>query len=247
MTENIDALGRALPRLVEGLLITVQLTIGGALLAFVIAVALGLLARVHNIVLRGIARTIIEFFRGTSLLVQLFFLFFVLPLPPFNIELPPVVVGIVGLGLNYGAYGAEVVRGSINSVPAGQWEATTALSLGRVQRMWRVIFPQAWALMIPSLNNLLIQLLKGTAVVYLITIVDLTAELNRLRVNTDVFFAYGLGLVVYFVIAYILSLCMNALEARAKRRLGHGKPLSEALAGAPVPDADGAAVATKGA
>src|SRR5690606_39659223 len=115
--------------------------------------------------------------------------------------LSPVLVGIVGLGLNYGAYGAEVVRGSINSVPTGQWEATTALSLSRTQRMWRVIFPQAWALMIPSLNNLLIQLLKGTAVVYLITIVDLTAELKRLRIATDVFLAYGLGLLLYFVIA----------------------------------------------
>lgn len=246
MSENLDALARALPRLLDGLFITVQLTVGGALLAFVVAVVLGLMARSKHIVPRGIARTVIEFFRGTSLLVQLFFLFFVLPLPPFNIELPSVLVGIVGLGLNYGAYGAEVVRGSINAVPAGQWEATTALSMSRAQRMLRVIFPQAWALMIPSLNNLLIQLLKGTAVVYLITIVDLTAELNRLRVNTDVLFAYGLGLIVYFILAYILSIAMNALEARAKHRLGQGKPLRESLAGAPVTEADGTASPRKG-
>lgn len=238
MTENLEALQRALPYLFDGLLITVELTVGGALLAFAIAIALGLLARFENIVLRGFARIVIEVFRGTSLLVQLFFLFFVLPLPPFNLELPPVLVGILGLGLNYGAYGAEVVRGSINAVPRGQWEATTALCLSRAQRMWRVVFPQAWALMIPSLTNLLIQLLKGTAVVYLITIVDLTAELNRLRVDTDVFFAYSLGLVVYFVIAYILTLAMNALEARAKHRLGQGTRLREAVA-APTVDAEG--------
>lgn len=238
MTENLEALQRALPYLFDGLLITVELTVGGALLAFAIAIALGLLARFENIVLRGFARIVIEVFRGTSLLVQLFFLFFVLPLPPFNLELPPVLVGILGLGLNYGAYGAEVVRGSINAVPRGQWEAATALSLSRAQRMWRVVFPQAWALMIPSLTNLLIQLLKGTAVVYLITIVDLTAELNRLRVDTDVFFAYSLGLVVYFVIAYILTLAMNALEARAKHRLGQGTRLREAVA-APTVDAEG--------
>lgn len=238
MTENLEALQRALPYLFDGLLITVELTVGGALLAFAIAIALGLLARFENIVLRGFARIVIEVFRGTSLLVQLFFLFFVLPLPPFNLELPPVLVGILGLGLNYGAYGAEVVRGSINAVPRGQWEAATALSLSRAQRMWRVVFPQAWALMIPSLTNLLIQLLKGTAVVYLITIVDLTAELNRLRVDTDVFFAYSLGLVVYFVIAYILTLAMNALEARAKHHLGQGTRLREAVA-APTVDAEG--------
>ncbi|MFD5215616.1 ectoine/hydroxyectoine ABC transporter permease subunit EhuC [Microbacterium sp. NPDC058345] len=242
MIENLEALQRALPRMLEGMLITLELTVGGALLAFVVAVALGLLARARHLVPRGFARIVIELFRGTSLLVQLFFLFFVLPLPPFNIELPPVVVGVVGLGLNYGAYGAEVVRGSINAVPAGQWEATTALSMTRSQRMTRVIFPQAWALMIPSLNNLLIQLLKGTAVVYLITIVDLTAELNKLRVDTDVFFAYTLGLIVYFVIAYALTLVMNGIESRAKHRLGQGTRLRESIA-APTPDAGRAGTA----
>ncbi len=240
MAENFEALGRALPYLLEGVFITLQLTVGGALLAIVVAIGFGLLARFKNIVLRGFARIIIELFRGTSLLVQLFFFFFVLPLPPFNLELPSVFVGILALGFNYGAYGAEVVRGSINSVDAGQWEATTALSLSRAHRMWRVIFPQAWALMLPSLNNLLIQLLKGTAVVYLITIVDFTAELNRLRVQTDVYFAYGLGLLVYFAIAYLLTLGMNALETRAKHRLGQGGKWRDTITNTPVPDAKGA-------
>lgn len=239
MIENIDALVRALPQLWDGVLMTLQLTAGGALLAFIVAIGLGLLVRFDNILIRGVARAIIEVFRGTSLLVQLFFLFFVLPLPPFNLELPAVFTGILALGLNYGAYGAEVVRGSIGSVPAGQWEATTALSMSRTQRMWRVIFPQAWALMIPSLNNLLIQLLKGTAVVYLITIVDLTAELNRLRVQTDVFFAYTLGLLVYFAIAYTLTLAMNALETRAKHRLGYGGRWRDAVTTTPIPDMNG--------
>lgn len=239
MIDNFEALQRALPQILDGLYITLVLTVGGALLAFAIAVSLGQLARLENVLLRGFARLVIEVFRGTSLLVQLFFLFFVLPLPPFNLELPPILVGILGLGLNYGAYGAEVVRGSINSVSRGQWEATTALSMSSTQRMLRIIFPQAWALMIPSLANLLIQLLKGTAVVYLITIVDLTAQLNKLRVDTDVFFAYSLGLVLYFVIAYILTIAMNMLETRAKHKLGQGSRLREAVA-APVAQAQGA-------
>jgi len=240
VTDNFEALGRALPQIIDGVLMTLQLTAGGALLAFIVAIGLGLLARFDNILLRGIARTIIELFRGTSLLVQLFFIFFVMPLPPFNIEIPAVLAGTIALGLNYGAYGAEVVRGSINSVDAGQWEATTALSMSRTQRMWRVIFPQAWVLMIPSLNNLLIQLLKGTAVVYLITIVDLTAELNKLRVQTDVFFAYTLGLLIYFAIAYALTLAMNALETRAKHRLGQGGKWRDTITTTPIPDMKGA-------
>lgn len=234
MTENFDALGRALPRVLDGLLMTIQLTIGGALLAFAVAIALGLLVRFDTLWVRGPARVIIEFFRGTSLLVQLFFLVFVLPLPPFYVELHPLFAGILGLGLNYGAYGAEVVRGSIASVPKGQWEATTALSMSRFQRMSRVIFPQAWALMIPSLNNLLIQLLKGTAVVYMVAILDLTAELNRLRIETDVFFAYSIGLVIYFVLAYLLSMFMTALERRATRRLGRGREARSIFQAAPA-------------
>lgn len=227
MSDNLGALWRALPQILEGMQITLLLTVGGALLAFVLALALGFLARSERIVFRGIARVVIEFFRGTSLVVQLFWGFFVLPL--FGLELSPMVVGIIALGLNYGAYGAEVVRGSINSVSTGQWEAATSLSFTRGQRMWRIIFPQAWALMIPSLNNLLIQLLKGTAIVGFITMVDLTVTIDKLRIDTDVFFAYTIGLILYFLIAYVLTLIMNGLEARAKRKLGQGRSIRETL------------------
>lgn len=227
MGDNFAALIGALPLVLEGMWITLQLTIGGALLAFIIAIGLGLLARFENVVVRGFARVVIEFFRGTSLVVQLFWFFYVLP--QLGVELPALFVGILALGLNYGAYGAEVVRGSINSVGAGQWEATTALSMSRAERMWRVIFPQAWALMIPSLNNLLIQLLKGTAIVSFITMTDLTYAADKLRNSTDTFFAYTVALVLYFAIAYVLTLIMNALEVHAKHKLGRGESLREAL------------------
>lgn len=228
MDSQLEALAEALPRLLEGLWVTLQLTAGGAALALIIAVALGLLARSENVLLRGSARTVIEFFRGTSLVVQLFWFFFVLP--QLGFELSAMVVGILALGLNYGAYSAEVVRGSINAVAAGQWEATWALSMGPVHRMRRVIFPQAWALMIPSLTNYLVHLLKGTAIVSFITMHDLTFQVDQLRRSTGTFFAYGVvGLLGYFVVAYLLTLGMNALEIRAKHRLGRGQSLREVL------------------
>jgi polar amino acid transport system permease protein len=236
---DLSALWAAVPQVLEGLGITVLLTVCGAILAFAIAVALGLLARSRAVLVRGLARVVIEFFRGTSLVVQLFLFFFVLP--QIGLSMPPIVAGVIALGLNYGAYGAEVVRGSIAAVPTGQWEASTALSLSPVHRMRRIIIPQAWALMIPSLNNLLIQLLKGTAIVGFITLFDLTVALDKLRIATDVFFAYGVGLLLYFVLAYILTLGMNALEVRAKHRLGQGESLREALSfRSPVPE-DGVA------
>lgn len=225
--DNLSALWAALPAIGGGVLVTLTLTVGGALLALIVAVVLGLSVRAENIAIRGTSRVIIEFFRGTSLVVQLFFLFFVLP--QLGVSISPIACGILGLGLNYGAYGAEVIRGSINSVPTGQWEATTALSMTPAHRMRRVIFPQAWALMIPSLTNLLIQLLKGTAIVGFITLIDLTVALDRLRIQTDTFFYGVVGMVLYFVIAYALTLVMNALEVRAKHKLGRGESLAETL------------------
>ncbi|PYG02252.1 amino acid ABC transporter membrane protein 1, PAAT family [Georgenia satyanarayanai] len=224
MSDNLDALATVLPRLLDGILVTLQLTVGGSVLAFLLAAILGITARHHNVVARGAARVFVEFFRGTSLLVQLFWLFYVLPL--FGIELSSLFTGILALGLNYGAYGAEVVRGALNSVPKGQWEASVALSLSPRRRLFRIVWPQAWAIMIPSLSNLGIMLLKGSAVAVVIVLHDITFVTNQLRQMTnDTFFSYGVGMVVYFLIAYVLVLVANLAEARAKSRLGIGPPL----------------------
>jgi polar amino acid transport system permease protein len=178
------------------------------------------------------ARIIIEFFRGTSLLVQLMWLFYVLPL--FGPSLGAMAVAIFALTLNYGAYGAEAVRASLTSVPQGQWEATTALSMSWPHKIRRVIFPQAWALMLPSLTNLWVHLLKGSSIVYIIGMSEFTFELLQLRRTTDWFFALAVvGLIVYFLIALVLTQLMQLLEARAKHRLGQGPSLKEILS--PVP------------
>lgn len=234
MSENIDALVTLWPRFLDGIIVTLQLTIGGSMLALIIAAALGIIARHPNVVVRGGARTFIEFFRGTSLLVQLFWLFYVLPLffPDLftNREVAGFVAGMLGLGLNYGAYGAEVVRGALNAVPRGQWEASVALSLSPRRRMFRIIWPQAWAIMLPSLSNLGIMLLKGTAVASVLLMQDITFIGGVLRQRTqDTFFSFGVTMVMYFLIAYVLVLIANALEVRAKNRLGTGPPVKSIL------------------
>ncbi|NEW31061.1 ectoine/hydroxyectoine ABC transporter permease subunit EhuC [Nocardia cyriacigeorgica] len=229
---NMDALRDALPGIWDGILVTLQLTLGGAALAFLIALLLGTVVRVRNLALRGTSRVLIEFFRGTSLLVQIFWLFYVLPL--FGYQLEPVFCGILALGLNYGAYGAEVVRGALNAVPRTQWEAAVALNFSPWQRLHRVLFPQAWALMVPPLTNLLVHLLKGTAVASYITLQDLTFEIGKLRQSTgDTLFAFGVGLLIYFVLAYVLTVLMNLVETRAKSKLGRGPTLKEMLRLAP--------------
>ena len=228
----LDALSMHGPRLWDGFLLTIQLTLISGLLAFVVAVVLGLMAGSTKKIARIPARIIIEFFRGTSLLVQLMWLFYVLPL--FGPSLGAMSVAIFALTLNYGAYGAEAVRASLTSVPQGQWEATVALSMSWPHKIRRVIFPQAWALMLPSLTNLWVHLLKGSSIVYIIGMSEFTFELLQLRRTTDWFFALAVvGLIIYFLIALILTQLMRLLEARAKHKLGLGPSLKEVLS--PVP------------
>lgn len=225
MTDNFSTLLSFLPQLWEGVQVTIILTVAGSIGAIIIALVLGLTMTSTHALLRVPARIIVEFFRGTSLLVQLFWLFYVFPL--LGVELDPMICGIGALALNYGAYSAEVVRSSIKTVAPGQWEAAIALSLSPTRRMIRVIFPQAWALMIPSLATLLIQLLKGTAVVSFITLQDLTDKITQLRQSTnDTYFAFTIGLIIYFVLAWLIQEFMNFLERRATAALGRRRPNS---------------------
>lgn len=211
-----------LPGLLAGALVTVQITAMGAVVAVVCAVAAALAKLYGPRPVRWLAVAYIETFRGTSALVQLFWLFFVLP--HFGVTLEPITVAVVGLGLNVGAYGAEVVRGAIQSVARGQWEATIALNMTRATALRRVILPQAFAAMIPPWGNLLIELLKSTALVSLITIGDLTfraQQMNQTTLRTTEIFC--IVLVIYLCIALVITQAMRALERRAARGMARGR------------------------
>ncbi|MFT7117030.1 MAG: polar amino acid transport system permease protein [Rhodoferax sp.] len=212
-----------LPLLLEGTLITVRITCLAALLAIALAVLAALAKLSPWRGLRWVANVYIEVFRGTSLLVQLFWLFFVLPLPPFNLTLTPFLVAVLGLGLNIGAYGAEVMRGALVSVPRGQLEAAIALNIPPFHRFIDIVLPQALARAIPPATNLLIELLKGTSLVSLITLADLTFRANQLVQAT---FRTGeiftLALVIYFVLAQVINLGMRRIERRLNRGIQRG-------------------------
>ncbi|MCM2463624.1 ectoine/hydroxyectoine ABC transporter permease subunit EhuC [Pseudomonas sp. CG7] len=211
-------MGELLPLLIQGAWGTLQVTFFGSLLAIVAAVlaALGRLSPWRA--LRWFSITYIEVFRGTSLLVQLFWLFFVLPLPPFNVELSPYAVAIVGLGLHIGAYGAEVMRGAISSVAKGQYEACTALNFSGFTRFKRIILPQALLAAIPPGTNLLIELLKNTSLVSLITLSDLSFRARQLDQATfQTLEVFSLALVLYFILAQAINFGMRNVERRLSR------------------------------
>jgi polar amino acid transport system permease protein len=221
--DALSGFGSWVDDVIRGIGTTVLITAFGAAGAFVVAFVFGLLARAHRVAPRFVARVFIEFFRGTSLLVQLFWLFFVLP--QLGWQLTPLAVGVLAFALNFGAYGAEVVRGAINAVPKAQWEATVALNMTPYERMRRVILPQAVVGMIPPFTNLLIQLLKSTPLVFTITLIDLTAVTDAYRrAEGNTGFIFTVSLLLYFVLAYLLTLGMNALEARAKAAIGQREP-----------------------
>ena len=213
-----------LTRLLEASRITLWITWWAGVLALIMAFVGGVAKLSRNALARWLAIIYIELFRGTSAIVQLFWLFFVLPF--FGINLSAVLAGILALGLNVGAYGAEVVRGAILAVPKGQYEAATALNFTAKQRLWRVLIPQAVVNMIPPFGNLAIELLKATSLVSLVTVTDLTYRaqiLDRNSFGVQTSSIYFLTLVLYFVFAAIITLLIRGVETRLSTGRNRGR------------------------
>ncbi|MGP0583982.1 ectoine/hydroxyectoine ABC transporter permease subunit EhuC [Paenibacillus timonensis] len=170
-----------IPTLLEGAKITVTVALLATILAIIAAFVSGLMRLSRLRLIRWISSVYVEVFRGTSLLVQLFWLYFALPFA--GLELPKLLAAVLAVGLNFGAYGSEVVRSAVLAIPKGQWEATIALNMTPWQRMSHIILPQAALRMLPPFGNLLVELIKSTSLVYFITMADLTYQAMVLRNN----------------------------------------------------------------
>jgi polar amino acid transport system permease protein len=210
------------PRFVAGTIVTLEQAALGTILAILIAVITAFMKMSSFYPVRWLGITYIEIFRGTSLLVQMYWIFFVLPL--FGITLDKFTAGFLAVGLNLGAYGAELVRGGVQSVARGQYEACIALNIPPFKRMRRIIFPQALLNMLPPWGNLLIELLKSTALVALISVFDLMFESKQ--INNATFLsaqAFGTALIIYYLIARgLITPGMRRLEKRLSRKLSIG-------------------------
>ena len=223
-----EAHSTILSSILKGLSVTIYATVGGIALTIVLSLVAGLAMLAPSRTVRFISRVYVEGFRGTSEVVQLFWLFFVLP-ALVGFKLVPLFAGIIVLGLNHGAYGAEVVRGSVQSVPRAQREGAVALSFSPAQRMFRVILPQAVVEMLPPFNNLFIQLLKSTALLYFISAGEITekGELLRPLYGSQLLLIYGVELLCYLALAVVITVVMRVLEGVLARRLGREPPKRE--------------------
>lgn len=205
-----------LPTLLWATLVTIEIMVFAAPLALVTAFALGLSCLSPFALLRAGAIMVVEFLRGISALILLFWLFFALPL--FGLNLPAKACAVIALGLSAGSYGAEIVRGAILAVPKVQREAAIALNFSRTQRMFRILIPQALPSMLPPFGNLLIELLKSTSLASMVTIADLTfraVQLNATYLRTVETFT--LVLCIYFVLALVITGLVRLLERRLGR------------------------------
>jgi polar amino acid transport system permease protein len=206
----------------QGLLLTVEATLGGIVIATVLSFVFGLAMLSRWRILRIVARVYVEFWRGTSEVVQLLWIYFALPVL-IGYRIMPLLAGIVVLGLNHAAYGAEIVRGAVQSVPKAQYEGAVALSLTPAQRMRRVILPQSLVEMVPPFNNLFIQLLKASALLTMITVHEMTYQAKEVLIDRHIDQAWLIWLVVllfYLVLAALITIGMRALERWAARLVG---------------------------
>lgn len=164
------------PRLLAGLVVTVQATVVGAVVAYALGLVLAILRRSSSRIVSLTTYWASEFIRRTPLLVQLYFLFYVLP--DLGLFLSPFMAGVIGLGLHFSTYTSEVFRAGIENVPKGQWEASRSLNYNKAQTWWYVILPQAIPPMIPPLANYMITMFKETPLLAAITVVELFNAAN---------------------------------------------------------------------
>jgi polar amino acid transport system permease protein len=205
-----------LPQLLRGAAVTLKITLITAILAFILSFVVGFLRLMRDPWVRRLSTAYVEILRGTSAIVQLYYLFFILPV--FGISLPPTTTAVIGLGLNLSAYGSEIVRAGILAIGQGQHEGAAALGLNRVQTYRLVILPQALVGMLPSFGNLLIDLVKATSLVSLITITELTFSGRQMVVTTGhTVEVWTWVMILYFAMAYPLTWVVRAAERYAAR------------------------------
>jgi polar amino acid transport system permease protein len=204
-----------LPTLLAGAEVTVRVSIFSFGLALILGLVLALMRLSPLLAIRALALAYIEFVRGTPLLLQLFFIYYVLPYG--GVTLSPFAAGVSGLALNYAAYMAEVFRSGIQAVPSGQREAGLTLGMSTSLLMRRIIVPQAFRIVLPAVGNFFISIFKDSALVSVITMRDLMFTGQLLAAETFRHFEiYALVGFIYFGISFPASKFVSWLEERLR-------------------------------
>ena len=215
MSDFISFFAQSLPKLLDGLSITLFLTFLSLILGFLLGISLAL-GRIYTPkIISWLCIGYIEIIRGTPLLVQLFILYF--GLPSVGIRLTPIIAAVIGLSLNSGAYQAEYLRGSIQSIKSGQMIAARALGMTKTQAVAHVILPQALRTSIPAWSNELIYLLKYTSIAYIIQVVELTAEGKFIAADTLRYLEiFTMIAIIYLSLTVLFTEIIDRIEYRIR-------------------------------
>ena len=201
MNWSWETAAEILPLLAKGLRVTLIATAGGMGLALVLGLIWAMLRRSRIKAIAWPVSAIVEFIRNTPLLIQLFFVYFLIPDYGWNTAL---LTGIVILGLHYSTYTSEVYRSGIDGVPRGQWEAATALNLSTSQRWTRVVLPQAFPPILPAMGNYLIAMFKDTPLLFAITVQEMFYQADSYAsFNGTYVEPYTLAAVIFLLLSLI--------------------------------------------
>ncbi|KPA92244.1 MULTISPECIES: cystine ABC transporter permease [Pseudomonas] len=204
------------PYLLKGLYYTVVLSVGGLFFGFLLGFVLVLMRMSRIGVVNWTARIYVSFFRGTPLLVQLFWIYF--GMPQLGVELDPIPAGLLGLSLNLAAYTCEILRSAIGAIDRGQWEAAASIGMTRAQTLRRAILPQAARTALPPLGNSFISLVKDTSLVATIQVPELFRQAQLISARTfEIFTMYLAAALIYWLLSSVLAHLQGKLEARVNR------------------------------
>lgn len=219
--------------LLEGAWMTITILAFSFVLGIVLSLIVGVARLSETRWIRGVALGFVEFARGISSIILLFIMAIAIPILLEVGQASLVILASIALGINMGGYGAEIIRGAIQSVPKGQTEASVSLNLSPMQRLRSVILPQAMTVILPPMGNLTIEILKGTALVSLVGVTDIMQTVNNIRQQqiaagsaADLTVLFLTVLVMYFVLAQIVNGLFRFWEWRVTKRFQGGPTLS---------------------
>ncbi|MDO4796461.1 MAG: amino acid ABC transporter permease [Coriobacteriales bacterium] len=214
MTDFLELLQESMPLLLNGLVLTLELSAVSLVIAMVLGILASLMGMAKNPVLRGINRVYVAIIRGTPLLVQGFFIYFGIT-GLLNIRISAFMAGVIALSLNAGGYLSEIFRGGIQAVDPGQREAARSLGLSARQTTWRIIIPQAIRICIPSVVNQWCITIKDTSIISVIGLAELTKVGQQIIARTyrsfEVWIIVG---IMYFIIIYLLTILARYVERK---------------------------------
>lgn len=216
--ELIDSITRVVPTLLESTLVTLQLFALTLLFSIPLGGIITIIARTKVKIIRWIADIYIYVFRGTPLLLQLLFLYFGLPkiqgIGQYLTIPNSFTCAIIGFTLNYAAYFAEIFRGGLLAVDKGQYEAAQVLGLSKKQTMMNIIMPQVTKVVLPSVCNEAITLVKDTSLVFGIGLVELLTQTKQIVNSSADTFAYVIAAVIYLIMTSIIAFVFRKMEKR---------------------------------